>query len=152
MKLVVDTNIVISSIIRDATTRRLLFHPALELYAPAYIFEELQRNKLEIMQKADITLEEFENFLRIVGKVINIIPKEAYLEYLGEVHRVINYAPDEPFAAVAIAIGDCGIWSNDGHFIDKTKELLETFGITVWTIKSLNELIKQYSDNVEFLE
>ena len=141
MKLVVDTNIVISSIIRGATARKLLFHPTLELYAPDYIFEELERNKFEIIQKADIFYDEFEIFLRAVSKVINIIPKEAYSEYLGEAHTIINYAPDEPFAAVAIALGDCGIWSNDRHFIDKEGELFQKFGIKVWTIKSLHEIL-----------
>ncbi|MFH1247426.1 MAG: PIN domain-containing protein [Candidatus Micrarchaeota archaeon] len=143
MKLVVDTNIVISAIIRDATTRKLLFHPALELYAPEYIFEELERNKAEVIQKAGISLSEFETFLRVVSKVVNIVPKEAYSEYLEEAHQVIDYVPDEPFAAVAIALGDCGIWSNDGHFIDKESELLQKFGIIVWTVKSLHEIMRK---------
>lgn len=141
MKLVIDTNIVISSIIRDSTARKLLFHPALELYAPEHIFEELERNKAEVMQKAEISSDEFETFIRVVSKVVNIISKEAYSEHLEEVHAVIGYAPDEPFAAVAIALGDCGIWSNDRHFIDKESELLQKFGIKVWTIKSLHEIM-----------
>ncbi len=143
MKLVVDTNVVISAIIRDSTARELLFHPSLKLYAPAYMFEELNRNKEEIMQKAGIDEKDFEAFLRIVAKVVIILTKEAYIEYVSEVNVIIQYANDAPFAALAVALGDCGIWTNDPHFIRKESELLQKFGIQVWTIKSLHELMKE---------
>ncbi|MFA5049670.1 MAG: PIN domain-containing protein [Candidatus Micrarchaeia archaeon] len=43
MDLIVDTNIVVSAILKKGITRNLLFHPDITLFSPAYLKEELQK-------------------------------------------------------------------------------------------------------------
>ncbi len=51
MDLVVDANILFAAIIKDSTTRKLLFHKTLHLHAPDFLLEELAEYKDEILKK-----------------------------------------------------------------------------------------------------
>ena len=66
MELAVDTNVLISSIVKDSETRKLLVKPDLSLYSPEFMLSELLRatkaekhkllgKKQEIIDKAKIS-------------------------------------------------------------------------------------------------
>ncbi|MFH0713192.1 MAG: PIN domain-containing protein [Candidatus Micrarchaeota archaeon] len=141
MKLIVDTNIIIAAIIKDSTTRRLLLRFDLELFSPEYLFEELNEHREEIIRKAKINEQDFEDFCQVIRRIIHIVPKTTYAHHLAEAAGVIEDENDWPFAAVALSAGDCGIWSNDPHFTQKSKELFEKHCITIWTTHRLYEFI-----------
>lgn len=152
MKLVVDANIVFSAIVRSSRTRELLFYPSLELYSPESLFEELEEHKPEILQKSGLQEKEFYVFLSAFRKIIEVVPKTAYSEYLTEAGAVIDDIDDLPFAALAIALnanqgglggGDCDIWSGDKDFLRKEGELFRKFGVKVFTTQRLFELMKK---------
>lgn len=104
MRLVVDANVAISAIIRDSVTRRLLFHPALSLYSPAYLFDELEEHKDEIMKKAGLDTLQFKAFTTLLGRVITVVPSTAYAQYVEDARKVISDPDDLPYAALAIAL------------------------------------------------
>lgn|GEM_PF-1479653 len=104
MKLVIDANVVISAIIRDGVTRKLLLHPALELVTPAYLFDELEEHREEIMRKAGLDILQFRQFITLLGKVIEVMPSRAYEAYVEEARRVLTDPDDLPYAACAIAL------------------------------------------------
>ncbi|HII61103.1 PIN domain-containing protein [Pyrococcus horikoshii] len=51
MKVVVDANVIISAFKRDSVTRKILLFPFINFYSPAYLLDELEEHKGEIMKK-----------------------------------------------------------------------------------------------------
>lgn len=142
MKLIVDTNIIIAAIIKDSTTRRLLLRFDLELFSPEYLFEELNEHSEEIIRKAKIDEQDFEDFCQVMRRIINLVPKATYTRYLAEASGIIEDENDWPFAAAALSVGDCGIWSNNPHFTQKSKELFDKYNLLTWTTRQLFEFTK----------
>ena len=146
MKLVVDTNVVVSAMVRDSVTRRLLFHPALELFSPPHLFEELEEHKAEIMQKSGFTEIEFSDFISALAKIVFMVSEEAYKKHMRDVAEVIADPNDLQFAASAIVVNSlspCGIWSNDPHFTTREEEFFNRFGIKIWTTYKVYQLLKK---------
>ena len=59
MRLVVDSNILFSALIKQEVTAKILLDLSLELYAPEFMLEEFEKHKQEILSKAKRTEEEF---------------------------------------------------------------------------------------------
>lgn len=141
MKLIVDTNIVISSIIRDAGTRKLLFDFRLELSAPEHLFEELYEHEREIEKKAGISEEDFERFIKSIKIVVKEIPSKNYASFLSKALKLNNDAEDASFIAAAISM-NANIWTNDKDFLEKEDVLLKETGIKIMTTKKLMERLE----------
>ncbi len=58
MQIIIDANAVISMLIKPGKPIDLLLAEELELIAPALLFEEIDRNKDEIIQKSYLSKEE----------------------------------------------------------------------------------------------
>ena len=129
MRLVVDTNVLISAIIKKGETRRILFDFSFEFVTPAYSISEIHKYKDEICQKAGINNLEFERSLEILFRYVKIINPEFYSSYLEEASSLIKDSKDVPFLACAFAL-QCGIWSNDRGFREQNK-------VKVWITKDL---------------
>jgi predicted nucleic acid-binding protein len=134
MRLVVDTNVLISALIRQGETRRILFDFGFEFVTPAYSISEIRKYKDEICRKAGIDSVEFEHLLEILFRYIKIINPDFYSSYLEEAGGLIKDSKDVSFLACALAL-QCGIWSNDKGFkeqdkikIYSTQELFNEFG------------------------
>lgn len=117
MKIVIDTNILISAIVKNGFTRDFIINkgPNFEFLTPAYIVSEVNKHKKEIIKKANIDEEQFYFILKIIFKYINVINPIFYSDYLFKAKELIEHTNDVPFLACALAL-DCPIWSNDKHF------------------------------------
>ena len=60
MKIVVDTNRIIASMIKDSISKKILFNKSFEFVCPDYSLVEINKYKEEIISKANIKHEEFE--------------------------------------------------------------------------------------------
>jgi len=134
MRLVVDTNVLISALIRKGETRRILLDFRFDFVTPAYTISEIRKYKDEICEKAGIDSVEFEYSLEILFRYVKIINPEFYSSYLEEASGLIKDSKDVPFLACALAF-QCGIWSNDRGFKEQnkiktynTQELFMEFG------------------------
>ena len=134
MKLVIDANIAIAALLRDSTTRRILFHPLLELHSPAYLNDEIEEHWERLREIARLGKLAFKEAVKTVLEHITIHKEEDYSEKLVAAYQKMQ-AIDEtesPYLALAQAIGADGIWSNDQHFHEQhevvvfsTKDLFE---------------------------
>lgn len=117
MKIVVDTNVILSSLIRDSTSRCLLVSLNVQFYFPEMSFDEILRNKQEVLAKAKITEQTFNQTLATVFKYVSIVKTEEIKPHLREADGLIGsiHKNDVPFIAVALA-KSAVIWSNDRHF------------------------------------
>jgi predicted nucleic acid-binding protein len=133
MRLVVDTSILISSLIKQSISREILLLPFMKFYLPEYALEEIEVHKHKISRLSGLSFDEIDILLNSLLDNISIIPAQTIQPYLEEAKSIIGKIDpgDTPFVALALAVENDGIWSNDKHFkgikhikVWKTSDLL----------------------------
>lgn len=135
MRLVVDTNILISALIKGSVTRKIITHLKAKLYSPMFLQEEVEKYQNEILRKANLNETEFKVlFDQIKSKVIFLEYGSFSLKY-DEAKKIMDKidSKDTPFIAAALATGS-DIWSDDKHF-EKQKK------VKVWKTGDLAKLV-----------
>ena len=134
MKLVIDTNSIISALIKNGISRRIIVSPAIQFVTPDHTLKEISRYKKMICKKAKITSNEFDILFNLLFEHIVIIPKEEYVNFIDSAKTYIDDVDDVPFIALCLATKADGIWSDDNHFktwkgitIFRTRELALAF-------------------------
>ncbi len=128
MKLVADTNVIISALVKNGFTRNFIIKNfGCDLITPAYIFREISKYKEYICKKAGIDSEHFYLLLSLLFKNIEIINPSHYSDYMNEADNLIGYLhkSDVPFLAVALAFNS-PIWSDDKHFKQQNRVKIYT--------------------------
>ena len=131
MKIVIDTNVIISALLKDSVTRGILTDFRFIFLLPSFSLSEISKYKEEICKKAGITLQEFYELFERIMRNIQIINHDFYSAYIKEAEGLINDIEDVSFLALALS-SNCLIWSDDKHFkqqkrikILTTKEMIE---------------------------
>ncbi|MCD6478288.1 MAG: PIN domain-containing protein [Candidatus Diapherotrites archaeon] len=104
MELVVDTNILISALVKDSKTRELLCNGRLILYAPEHILLEINAHREEIIAKAGISKRRFQELLALLMVQISIVRTELFRKFLKEALKIASHPEDAPFLALAMHI------------------------------------------------
>ncbi len=134
MNLIVDANIVISAILKDSTTRRILLHPSFDFYAPDFLFEEIEKNIALISKKSRMPSNELKMLIEILTETISPIPSDIYQHKLQEAYKIMGSIDekDVPYIALALTIPNEGIITEDKDFLKqknvkilRIKELLK---------------------------
>ncbi len=122
MNVIIDTNIILSAIIKDSLTRHLIISSNVLFYYPEQSFDEVLRNKKIVLEKTKMPQEEFNMKLITLFKYIDVIKNEELLDYAEEADKIIGHIHknDVPFIAAALA-KPAIIWSNDQHFQKQDK-------------------------------
>jgi len=135
LKLIVDTNIVLAAVIRDSTTRRLLFEPRLELLSPDFLFEEGKRHTQEdedIRVKTGLSTDELTALFEMACTRIKLVPFSEYSEKIQEAKKLSKHKEDEPYFAVALKTR-CPIWSSDKGMMEQNEvEIITTGQLISW--------------------
>ncbi len=116
MEIVIDTNKIISAILKSGKIRKLLLR--FKFYVPKALIEELEKHKKEICKKARITSDVFDFiFGEIVLPRVLLIPDEKYKEKIDDALNIVkNFDEDDtPFIALALKL-NMPIWTNDKNF------------------------------------
>jgi len=134
MKLVIDTNSIISALIKNGISRRIIVSPAIQFISPDHTLKEISNYKKMICKKAKITSNELDILFNLIFEYIAIIPKEEYEDFFDSAKKLIDDMDDVPFIALCLASKADGIWSDDDHFktwkgitIFRTRELALAF-------------------------
>lgn len=137
MDLIVDTNSLVSALMRDSGARRVLFLSENTFHAPEEILEELFKYSELLAKKSGFSIDETRTFMFFIKSMFITYPKEKYKKYIKEAKTLISDEKDAPFIALALSIKNEGVWTEDKHFkkqnsikIWSTKELLEHFEIS----------------------
>ena len=138
MRIVVDTNILISSLIKDSITREILLLPYMDFYLPEFALEEVEAHKVKISKLSGLSSDEIDFFLDLLLENISIVPAQKIRPYLKEAEKIIGDIDpgDIPFIALALAVDNDGIWTNDKHF-RKVKK------IKIWNTPELLAYLKR---------
>lgn len=117
MILVIDTNILLSALIRDSATRKIIIKSEWEFYYPETALHEVRKYQRLVIEKSGISEAEYNALLDLLLKHIILIPEEQLLKYNKDANKLIGKidADDAVFLAAAMSINDSKIWSNDPH-------------------------------------
>ncbi|MEK6900984.1 MAG: PIN domain-containing protein [Nanoarchaeota archaeon] len=115
MKIIIDSNILFSALIKDSTTRKLILEYDDFFLFPSFIFEEMENHKQELMQKSKMDSGDFERLLQLLLKKCFIVPQEVLTTYREKALGIVqNIDPDDAvFIACAMAYPKSVIWSDD---------------------------------------
>jgi predicted nucleic acid-binding protein len=134
MRIIVDTNIILSALIKQGKTRTILTNPLHEFYTIEFAIKEIRKYKKLVIKKSGLTEEEFEIILSLTMDNIKIIEKKRIKQKIKEAKRLIEKTDpkDVPILASALSIPNDGLWSDDKHLKKQnkaktynTKEIIE---------------------------
>lgn len=120
--LILDTNVLISSLVRSEGITRvsltiLLHDEKCEVLAPADVVEELRAHAQEVCQKAGITRPLLEATLDQLIENVELAPFSSYQNELHEALQFVRDETDAPFAALALVRSPSTIITyNKRHF------------------------------------
>ncbi len=118
MKLVIDTNIIISALIRGGITRKMLLFPGIKLVTPEITFKEIENHIGIISTKSKLPEDDIKQMLDVLIRNIETIPESRWWKHYTQAENLIGKKDpnDVPFIAVAFALNVDGIWLNDRDF------------------------------------
>ena len=148
MKLIIDTNVLISSLLKDSTTRALLLNKTFDFYLPEMVMIEVKKYLPYIIQKSGQTETEIKSLLNIMLDNLKLVPIDEYEHKLDIAMEIIGKIDekDTQFIALALSIKNDGIWSNDKHF--EKQENIQVFK-TIDIINLLEEKLKNQENEKE---
>ena len=132
MELIIDANILFSSLIKDSITAHIMFDENIKLYAPEFLLSEFAKYENFILKKTSRNKNEFKEILTSLNEVITVFPQEEYRQFIDKAKHICPDENDVMYFAIALKL-DCAIWSND-------KKLKEQKVIKIY---STQELVKK---------
>ena len=132
MRLVVDTNRIISALIKDGHTRAIICSPDHDFYTLEYVIEEVEKYMDYIVKKSKITRRGVDLLFTLFMQNVSVVTNAVVKTKLGKSIDIMKDIDvnDAPILACALAISNDGIWTEDKHF-DK-QDLVK-----VWRTKDL---------------
>ena len=118
MKIIVDTNRIIAALIKNSTSRAVLFSNKFEFLTVEFARKELGNHKKEILAKTHITETALDTLIAALFKRIYVVDDVAIKETLDQAKEIMDKIDldDTPFIALALSVESDGIWSDDKHF------------------------------------
>ncbi|MFH0815423.1 MAG: PIN domain-containing protein [Methanobacteriota archaeon] len=134
MLIVVDSNIIFASLIKDSFTRKILISSEIDFVVPEWVHAELREHFTEIAKKSGLRADEVEHFAEEIFQVVQTVPKDEYEDFLPEAVEIMKDIDrdDAPVLALAMALHADGVWTRDKDFerqvrvrVVRAEELIE---------------------------
>lgn len=131
----IDTNIIISALIKDGATRKILLDSRFNFIFPEDGLKEIYFYRNYIIKKSGMNEKEFDRLLLRTLKYVKLVPWYIIKKFKDLADNIIGKIDkkDTVFIATALAF-NCQIWSDDSHFKRQNKVKILT---TEDMIKSL---------------
>lgn len=127
MKIIVDVNAILSALIRDSTTRKIILNSEFDFYFPEPSLHKIRKYNNYVLEKSGLTEGEYNKIMATLFKYIQLVPTEEVEKNWDEAKKIMEQIDPEDvvFIATALSISDSVIWSDDRHFEkqDKVKVL-----------------------------
>ena len=123
MRFVIDTNNIISAIIREGISRDILFFPFFKFYTPTFALKEIDKHLSLIQKKSNLDENDFNELISLIKSRITFIPAKILTDF-STLAEEIMYSIDPhdvPIIACALAVPNEGIWTEDKHFEKQDK-------------------------------
>ncbi len=122
MNFVIDTNILLSALIKDSIIRKILIESGLNFYYPKISLYEIQKHKSLVLKKSGMNENQFNNLFNILLDNIMLVSEDKFADCLNEANNLMGRVDEDDvvFLACAIAL-NIPIWSDDKHFQEQKK-------------------------------
>lgn len=133
MRIVLDTNILIAGLLRDAVTRRILLHPGMSFVVPEHALAETERHLPEVAQRMRVPVAQAHVALGMLLERVEVVPQGVYAHAVKDAEDLLRGRDldDAPFLALALALG-LPLWTRD-------KDLHGQPHVTILTTRDLLE-------------
>ncbi len=141
MKIIIDTNIFFSALIRDGITRKMLLNFEGRFLFPGYMLEELHIHDEEIFQKAGMERKDFDELKNFLLEKLEMVPERWLKPQRKRAWEIVkDIDPDDvEFFACALVYPGSVIWSDDKALknqdiiqIVNTEEMLKVFDRNIY--------------------
>ena len=126
MKLVVDTNILVSFFRPNPVNEIISMSKSFNLclFSPAYAIDELKKPgiKQAVLKYSGLNSEQFNEKLAKLITLIEIVPDESFKEFESKARQLIH-DKDVPIFALALKL-NCPIWSNEPRFKQQSQVVI----------------------------
>jgi len=122
MRIVIDSNIIFSALIRDSENRRIILNYDSSFLFPSFIFEEIHKYKELLLKKSGMNSQEFEILLSLILEKVEIITEDKLIPHRQKALEIVKDIDqkDAVFFACALAYNGSIIWSNDKNLKKQT--------------------------------
>lgn len=136
MIVVLDVNPLLSALIRDSTSRRIISNESCEFYFPKPALQKLEKYKEFIQKKSGLSEQEYAALLGKLLQCIVLIGEEELSKQKEKARKIMGHIDEEDviFIATALTLNSAVIWSDDKHFekqnevvVFKTKDMVDLF-------------------------
>jgi len=105
---------------KNSVTKKMLMNQGLDLFAPEFALEEINKYRKEILAKTNLTEKEFLLIRKELAIAICFIPLEEYEQFLKQALVISPDENDIDFFALALKM-ECSFWSNDKNLKQQNK-------------------------------
>jgi len=136
MKIILDTNIFLSALIKDSTGRKILVTSGWEFYYPEISLHEVRKHQGLVMEKSGMEKHVYEKLINSLLAYTSLVPDEPIRKNVDEAKKIMAQSDenDVVFVAACLSIPHSIIWSDDVDFdrqskvkILKSKEMYSFF-------------------------
>lgn len=129
MRLVIDANILLAALLKEATTRELLFEENLEFFAPECLLSEIKRTLKNPRVRRRIPLNDKDLFelTSAIFSRITFFPEKTFLSFIRRSILLVTHIEDAPYIALSLAL-KIPLWSNDS--VLKGQSLVKVYTTT----------------------
>ena len=133
MKIILDVNVILSALIRDSTTRKIILNSEFDFYFPEPSLHKIRKYKSYILEKSGLIEEEYNKIMATLFKYIKLVPTKEIDKNWDEAKKIMEHIDKEDvvFIATSLSLPDSVIWSDDRHFekqdkvkVFKTKDMI----------------------------
>jgi len=135
MRIIIDSNILFSALIKDSTTRKLIINFSGKFLFPEFIFDEFYKYKKFLLKKSKLSENEMNLLLKMILNKVEIVENYKILKNKKEAIMIMKNIDIKDVVFIATAIEyDAILWSDDKNLkkqdrvsIINTKEFIELF-------------------------
>lgn len=137
MRFIIDTNRIIAALIKDSVSREILFSNKFEFLTVGIAKSEIEKHKKELLNKTNLTEEQFRIIFSLLFSRIFVVNDLLIESKMKEAKSIMDRidSSDTPFIALALAVENDGIWSDDKDFGKQNK-------IRIWRTNELVEMLE----------
>ena len=123
MKIVIDSNVLFSALIKNSITRKIILEYNDYFLFPSFVFDELEKHKEELLKKSKLSKEDFEKLLEVLLEKMVVVPPEVLIPYKNRALEIVKKIDidDIVFVACILAFEDSILWSNDDNLKDQSE-------------------------------
>ena len=131
MNIIVDSNILISALIKDSITRKIIIQCNDNLLSPELMIEEIKKHLDIISAKSGLSYDDIDRVMDTLLKYIIIVSFNEIKDSINTAERIMGKIDPSDVIFVAAAISkNAAIWSDDKDFQKQNK-------IDVFTTKDM---------------